>query len=204
MSVALVRKGLRAWISSRTRIDAWDLDVPSNVPTVLDTGAVRRRYPANCAMELPITNLLLQKSANQVEGQALFTYLILFRFSGKAAKEQLPTGDVENLVNWLGQEAVYWPGEIWAGVRQLTAQADEPVVLARVEGEDSDWLLIARLEFEIRFISQAVAPEVVQPPPLADPGITLNRVNINVNRSDIPVTPSVPETYTLDRQLQKP
>lgn len=203
MSIALLRAGTRAWLESQTRIDAWDLDLPANVPTVLEVGTppVKKRYAANSAIELPVERLKLQRVGNQIEGTGEFGYVILYRFSGKASKEQLPVKAVENSVNYLLQEAIAYPQDLWEGIRAMSTNVDAPVTIARTDGEDKDWLIIARLEFDIRFASIAEPDEVLQPPLPPEPPTQLNQLAIAVNRSLSPVTPDDPATYTEDTRI---
>lgn len=202
MSIALLRTGLRNWLESKTRIDAWDLDLPANVPTVLEVGSppAKKRYAANAAIELPVSKLRLRRLGNQVEGEGRFSYAILYRFSGKASKEQLPVKAAENLTNYLLQEAVAYPQDLWDGIRGLEANSPDPITLARTEGEDKDWLIVARLEFDIRFRSNALPDEVLQPPTPEPPSPPLT-LAIAVNRSLHPVEPSEPTTYTEDTRI---
>lgn len=196
MSVKKIKTGLRAWLLLRARIDAWDLDAPKNLPTVLGG----QRYPSNIGIELPVEDLRLRRSREEVEASGRFSFLLVFRFSGKAAKEQLPMGSCEALQNWLTQEAVRSPQAIWEGIRSLEAYADSPVSLARVAGEDSDWLIVLRLDFLADFYSRATPDEFggLQPGlPQIDP-TELKQIAIAVNRALHPVTPALPETYTQD------
>jgi hypothetical protein len=202
MSIRQIRAGIRAWLESQVRIDAWDLDVPANLPTVIEGD----RFPANSAVEAPVQDLTLRNRGDWVEASGLFVYGIVYRFSGKAAKEQLPVAAVEALVNFLLEQAVYAYGELdgCSGIikRVEVPPIEAPVTLARVEGEDSDWLVIARLEFIITFRSRASADfDELQPTLPPDAAIVLQRLSIAVNRAYSPVTPDVPATYTEDTRI---
>lgn len=203
MSVKKVKAGIRTWLESIVRIDAWDLDTPKNVPTVLDG----KRYPANCAIDLPVKSLRLRQSnLGQLEGAGRFIYILLYRFSGKASKMQLPVGSVESLVNYLLERAVAYPQEIYEDIIKLDiASIADPVSIARVEGEDQDWLIVARLELDITFLSDAESDFAnLQPAtPEGDP-FTVTQINLGLNRATYPVKPSDPDTFTFDRLIEIP
>lgn len=205
MSITLLRTGIRSWLQSKTRIDVWDLDLPSNLPTVIEVGnpPTKTRYAANSAIELPVRKLRFKRVGSQVEAIGEFGYVILYRFSGKASKEQLPVKAIENLVNWLLQEAIAYPQDLWEGVRSLEISIDEPVSLARTEGEDKDWLVVARIEFEARFVSIADPSPALQPVQPVQPEIQteINQLAIAVNRSLSPVRPDDAATYTEDTRI---
>jgi hypothetical protein len=193
--------GLRSWIAGQIRIDQWDLDLPVNVPTVIESSNVTKRYAANSAIELPIQNLSLTRAANSIEGAATFTNIIVYRFSGAAAKEQLPLKAVTEIINYLSQEAIREPQSIWANIRKIdVAGIDEPVSLARTDGEDGDWLLVGRLELNISFLSLAGIPDVLQPP-VDDSGTPFNQLELAVYRALSPVTPDDDTTYIEDTRL---
>jgi hypothetical protein len=209
MSIRILRNNLRSWIEQYISIQSWDLDVPANVPRVINDNGTDRRFPANCAIELPIRELTITRAEDQVEGEALFQYLILYRFNGRAAKKQLPMGNVELIVNFLCERAAFVPGEIWEDVISIeTETVNEAVSLGRVEGEDGDWLLIAKPEFRIRFVSRAqddlATDGTLQPATgLIDAPVTLSSLSIAVNASDKPVT-TLPDTFNLDLLLELP
>lgn len=203
MSIRAIRRSIRTWLESQVRIDAWDLDVPANLPTVIKGD----RYPANSAIEAPVQDLAFRNRGEWVEGSGLFIYGIVYRFSGRAAKEQLPIAAVEALVNYLLEQAVYAYAELdgcSGAIKRIEVPPIEaPVTVARVEGEDSDWLLIARLEFQITFRSYAAADFAeLQPTLPPDAAIVLRELTIVVNRAYSPVTPDDDATYTEDARLE--
>lgn len=203
MSVKKLKAGIRAWLESIVRIDAWDLDTPKNVPTVLQG----KRYPANCAIDLPVKSLKLRQSnMGQLQGSGHFIYILLYRFSGKASKMQLPVGSVESLVNYLLERAVAYPQEIYEDIIKLEVQSiADPVSLARVEGEDQDWLIVARLELEIAFLSDAESDFTnLQPVGPDDAPIEVTQINLGLNRATFPATPDDPTTYIFDRLIEIP
>lgn len=204
MSIKQLRAGIRAWIGSITRIDAWDLDTPKNVPTVL-SGV---RYPANCAIEMPVKSFGLRRVNGTTEADGRFNYTLLYRFSGKASKHQLPMPSVENLVNYLAERAVREPQLLWEDILELDVdEIADPVNLARIEGEDGDWLIVAQLEMQIRFISYATAADSSNLQPVA-PSVeppAISQIRIGLNRSWLPeVEPDDPASYTRDRLIQIP
>jgi hypothetical protein len=196
MSIKQLRTGIRAWLEREIRIDAWDLDAPANLPMVVD-GV---RYPANSAIEVPVQDLSFYQASGTVYGRGKFIYLFIYRFAGAAAKEQLPVSEVESLINYLCEQAVLYPQELWERIKLLEIQPiEQPVILARVEGEDSDWLLVGRLEMEIEFRSDAADDfGDLQPATPPDKDIVLKQLAIAVNRSYSPVTTDVPASYTQD------
>lgn len=207
MGVRILRNNIRAWIEQYISIQSWDLDVPPNVARVMAVEGVDRRFPANCAIELPVRDLIIRKGVGEIEAEALLQYLILYRFSGNMAKHQLPMGAVELVVNYLCERAARYPGEIWEDIIGIeTEMVNDVAGLGRVEGEDGDWLIIAKPEFRIKFISRAQEDietnGVLQPPiGVIDPPVEFTSLTIKVNRSDSPVT-TVPNTYALDRLLE--
>lgn len=203
MSIRQLRQGIRSWLSALVRIDVWDLDLPANVPTVIGG----KRYPANTAVELPVEDFSLRRTNGYLEASGKFCYAILYRFAGKAAKEQLPVKAVESLVGYLCERAVVDRSEIWEDILDLeVSQVPDPVKLARVEGEDGDWLIIARLEFNIDFISNAAADfDNLQPPTTEPDPVPITRITIGLNRSEVPqVKPSDPSTFVFDRLITIP
>lgn len=210
MSIRILRNNLRAWIEGKISIQSWDLDVPPNVARVMSVAGVDKRFPANCAIELPVRDLIVRKGGNrEIEAEALLQYLILYRFSGNMAKHQLPMGAVELVVNYLCERAARYPGEIWEEIIGIeTEMVNDVAGLGRVEGEDGDWLIIAKPEFRIKFISRAQEDietnGVLQPPiGVIDPPVDFTGLTIKVNRSDSPIT-TEPNTYILDRLLEMP
>jgi hypothetical protein len=204
MAIALLRAGLRHWLSSQTRVDIWDLDLPANVPTVVESGTppLKKRYPANSAVEMPVSDLKMAREGFQVEAAGKFTYLILYRFSGKASKEQLPIKAVETLIESLIGQAILYPQDVWEGVRSLSADISEPVTLGRMEGEDGDWLIIARIELQIRFVSIPEVGSTLQPPILdVDMPIPVQQLKLGIYRSLHPVQPDAPATHTQDAEI---
>lgn len=200
MSIDLLRGGIRGWLEAQTRIDAWDLDIPANVPTVISG----TRYPANCAVEMPIKDLSIEWKNSYCEASGRFNYLLLYRFSGKAAKHQLPVQSAEILVGYLCERAARGPCDIWEDILRLQViQVADPVTIARVEGEDKDWLIICQIEFEITFLSNAELDGldgVLSPLPSTSPTPPIVEVRAGLNRSYTPVTQLV-GTYTLDQNL---
>jgi hypothetical protein len=175
----------------------------------MQVGGVDKRFPANCAIELPARDLIVRKGVGEIEAEALLQYLILYRYSGQMAKHQLPMGAVELVVNYLCERAARYPGEIWEDIIGVdTEMINDVAGLGRVEGEDGDWLIIAKPEFRIKYISRAQEDietnGVLQPPIGAiDPDVNFSNLTIKVNRSDSPVT-AKPNTYILDRLLEIP
>ena len=209
MSVRILRNNIRAWIERFISIQSWDLDVPPNVARVMSVEGVDKRFPANCAIELPVRDLITRKGVGEIEAEALLQYLILYRFSGNMSKHQLPMGAVELVVNYLCERAARYPGEIWEDIIGIdTEMVNDVAGLGRVEGEDGDWLIIAKPEFRIKFISRAQEDietnGVLQPPiGVIDPPVEFTSLTIAVNRSDSPVT-TEPDTFILDRLLEIP
>ena len=211
MSIRILRNNLRAWIEGKISIQSWDLDVPPNVARVMSVAGVDKRFPANCAIELPVRDLIARKGTGQMAGEieceALFQYLIIYRYSGNMAKAQLPMGAVELVVNYLCERAARYPGEIWEDVTSIeTEMVNDVAGLGRVQGEDGDWLIIAKPEFRIKFISRAqedIETNGTLQPPIGevDTPINFTRLNLKVNRSDSPIT-TEPNTYILDRLLE--
>lgn len=208
MSIKLLRDGLRAWLGGMVRIDVWDLDVPRNVPTVI--GGVR--YPANSAVEIPIKDFGLRQSEGYTEGEGKFTYGLLYRFSGKAAKHQLPVSSVENLICFLSEYAIANPAALWDGILHLEVDnVASPVSINRVEGEDQDWLIVGRLEMKIKFIASATDLEagqftgfdVLQPAVLTEPipPIEINQIRTGLYRALFPLNPDDPATYIKDQEI---
>jgi hypothetical protein len=62
MSIRILRNNIRAWIERYISIQSWDLDVPHNVARVMAVGGVDKRFPANCAIELPVRDLIVRNT----------------------------------------------------------------------------------------------------------------------------------------------
>lgn len=202
MSIRELRDGLRDWLNQQVRIDAWDLDVPRNVPRVID-GV---KYPANTAVEMPVRDFSLIRQDNYVQANGRFVYALLYRFSGKAAKHQLPISSVENLINYLSEYAVNNPRALEDTVIDVQVSTSAPVTVARVEGEDRDWLVIGRLEMAIQWVSSAIDFSGfgnLQPGSLTEPDepLLINEIRMGLFRAQFPVNPNDPDTYVKDRDL---
>ena len=205
MSIRELRNGIRTWLNQMVRIDAWDLDVPRNVPRVID-GA---KYPANTAVEMPVKDFSLIRQDNYVQANGRFVYALLYRFSGKAAKHQLPMSAVENLVNFLSEYAVNNPRLLGDTVLDLQVNVANPVAIARVEGEDKDWLIIGRLEMAIQWVSNAIDFDAetgfgnLQPDSLTEPEspLTISEIRMGLFRAQFPVNPNDPDTFVKDQDL---
>lgn len=224
MSVYRIRNSLKTWIERYINIQSWDLDVPPNIPRVLDVTVQppagsppgtqptieQKRFPSNCAIALPILDFKSYRANEQPHGQATFSFAILFRFNTKnVAKHQLPLAKVELIVNFLAERACLYPKEIDRDISSIeTDSINEAVSIGRVSGEDGDWLLIAKPEFTIEFISRAQedfeAEACLQPAKGAiDSPVTFTGLNLRVNRSDQPVT-TEPGTFSLDLLMELP
>lgn len=224
MSVYRIRQSFKTWLERWINIQAWDLDVPGNIPRVLDVSVPppagsppntqptieKRRFPSNCAIELPIRDYRAFAEEGQPQGIATFSYLLMFRFNTKSiAKHQLPMGKVELIVNYLADRAALNPGEISLDISNIeTDQINEAVSVGKTQGEDGDWLLIAKPEFTVSFKSNAQADfeaeQCLQPAyGIIDRPVTFTGLTIAVNRSDYPVT-TEPDTFSLDRLLELP
>lgn len=187
------------------RVDVWDLDVPRNVPTVV-AGV---RYPANAAVEIPIKDFGLMRAEGYTEGEGRFTYGLLYRFSGKAAKHQLPVSSVENLICFLSEYAIANPAALWDGILHLEVDnVANPVSINRVEGEDQDWLIVGRLEMKIKFVADSMSGDgqyfdVLQPAVLTEPTppIAITEIRTGLFRATFPVKPGDPSTYIKDQEL---
>jgi hypothetical protein len=212
LSIYRLREGLRVWLNRQTRIDVWDIDVPRNVPTVID-GV---RYPANTAIEMPVKDFGLTRRESYVEGEGRFVYGLLYRFSHKAAKHQLPVSSVENLVNYLCEYAISNPDDIYEDILGIAVDnVANPVAIARVEGEDQDWLIIGRVELSITFVSSARILMDGDDTPLANgfgtlqpPGripepttVNIHEIRTGLFRSRLPVTPGDPSSFVKDQDI---
>jgi hypothetical protein len=224
VSVYRIRNSLKTWIEGYINIQSWDLDVPPNIPRVLDVSVPppagsppgtpatieKKRFPSNCAIAMPILDFKSYRKDDQPHGQATFSFGLLFRFNTQnVAKHQLPLDKVELIVNFLAERACLFPKEISPDISNIeTDSINEAVSIGRVSGEDGDWLLVAKPEFTIDFISRAQedfeAEACLQPALGAiDPPITFTGLNLRVNRSDHPVT-AEPGTFTLDLLMELP
>lgn len=211
MSLFRIRNSIKTWVEKYISIESWSIDVPNNVPRVLTitTGAPptpqQKLFPANCAIAMPVQDFKLYKEDGQAIGEAVFKVAILYRFSKDARKEQLPLARVELIANFLCERASLFPTEIHPDIRTIeTDSINELVSLGRVDGEDNDWLLIAKPEFKIEFVSRATADleleASLQPPQTIDRPTIFTRADIGINRSDYPVT-FEPGTFALDLLL---
>lgn len=220
MSTRKIRNNLKTWLESWIRIDAWDLDVPSNVPIEL----MGRRFPAMTAVALPLQDLtLFREDSTLVMAEARFPYDLIYRFNASAARHQLPSDEVELIINFLSERAARYPQDISPDISRIEVdRLADPCAIGRVLGEDGDWLILGRLELKIAFISDAEKDlasvlNILQPKPSeihdasqdgtpgAKPGdpIRVDAIRLGFNRSITPsVNPSDPTTFTLDQLLE--
>lgn len=210
MSTRLIRSSIKTWLESWIRIDSWDLDVPANVPIEL----MGRRYPAMTAVVLPLQDLsLYREDSTLVMATARFPYDFIYRFNGSASRHQLPSDEVELIINFLSERAARYPQEISTAISSIEIdRLAEPCAIGRVLGEDGDWLILGKLELKISFISDAQADlesflSILQPRPseinpAGDP-VLIDTIRLGFNRSKAPsVKPSDPSTFVLDQLLE--
>jgi hypothetical protein len=221
MSTRKIRKNLKTWLESWIRIDDWDLDVPSNVPVEL----MGRRFPAMTAVAMPLEDLtLFREDSTLVMATARFPYHLIYRFNGTASRHQLPSDEVELIINFLSERASRYPQDISPDISRIEVdRLADPCAIGRVLGEDGDWLILGKLELKISFISEAEKDlesilNILQPkpseiheesqeggPPGAKPGgpIRVETLRLGFNRSKAPsVDPTDPTTFTLDQLLE--
>ena len=221
MSTRLIRLNLKKWLESWIRIDAWDLDVPANIPIEVNG----RRFPAMTAVALPLQDLTLyREDSTLVMATARFAYDFIYRFNGSAPRYQLPSDEVELIINFLAERAARYPQDISTDISSIEVdRLADPCAIGRVLGEDGDWLILGKLELKISFISDAqkdlesilnilqLKPSEIHDasqsglPPGTKPGnpITIDTIRVGFNRSKAPsVNPSDPSTFILDQLLE--
>ncbi|ANV88492.1 hypothetical protein [Picosynechococcus sp. PCC 7117] len=178
MNIQTVRNDLRAFISSKVLIHAWDLDYPDVLYTVIDD----QEYPANTAIELPVQNIFHVKDGrNSIKTSARFTYRIAYIFPEVMPFNDLPWRSLEGIVSTIHIKALLEPP---GGIELiLPAEIEDSLSVARSDDMSGDWLIYLNFGFDVTFRTTEL-PDVgdLQPPDISDFG-TLQQLQIQVNRA---------------------
>lgn len=151
MSIKQIRSDIESWLTKKCRIDVWDLDSPSVVETIIDGVS----YPSNSAFYDPIVDLNVTATSSAPYCTALFRYYVVYRFDKQLAKQQLPIPDIEELHSYLIASSILYPGSLSKSIKKVGVIREEyPIIIRRVEGENSDWTVIMILPFQLEFLAQ--------------------------------------------------
>jgi hypothetical protein len=165
MSVLRVRNAIESFLNESVRIDAWDLDNPSNVATLLTVENQSREYPANAAYFDPVADLYYEKDGFIVKYTGIFRYYITYRFHRDLSKYQLPVKQLEALQEFLIATLLSEPGRLGIAVNSIGVEKEEyPLYVRRIIGEDSDWLITIVLPLMIKAIADIDPFDDIQPP----------------------------------------
>jgi hypothetical protein len=165
MSVLRVRNAIESFLNESVRIDAWDLDNPSNVATLLTVENQSREYPANAAYFDPVADLYYEKDGFIVKYTGIFRYYITYRFHRDLSKYQLPVKQLEALQEFLIATLLSEPGRLGIAVNSIGVEKEEyPLYVRRIIGEDSDWLITIVLPLMIKAIADTDPFDDIQPP----------------------------------------
>lgn len=154
MSISTIRANIRSRLESIVRIDNWDLDWPKNRDTKISYQGVDYFLPANVANYDPIVDLNYRKGQITAELDAIFKYFITYRFDNRLAKDQLPIDQLEDLQQYLITAFVLQPNCADKSITRIEVAREEyPVRIARIDGEDGDWVVTIVLPLMISFRS---------------------------------------------------
>lgn len=142
-----VRAGLRAWISSIIRIDAFDADPPLKLTTVVDG----RGLPANTCIEYPVKALeMTSLGHNSLSAIAEFVYSICYRYPAQRTLDTLPIGKLEAVYQAIIGKAIL--GVCVEGVTNITPIVlATPVQVSRDSTSQNDWLVYVHFSLQGSF-----------------------------------------------------
>lgn len=202
MSMQAIRESLKTYIETKTRIDTWDIDEPSNRATAIfdDAGNVEKYLPANCAFFDPIADVNYQKMQNGVTCLATFRYYINYRFPYELSLQELPIAQLEELQQYLITSLILSSGCLGTGIKDINVTREEyPLMVRRIQGEDNDWLITLMLPFTVNFISKPGDSFPDISPPIDSPNWQVRRIAIDIwKRSISPPGDDLDRTFTQD------
>jgi hypothetical protein len=191
MSISEIRTSIRTWLNENVRIDKWDLDYPENQKVLI----ANVYHPANSAIEDPIGNFSLIKwNGNQPVVKTTFRYYLIYRFNGNCSRHQLPVATYEDFKEWILFQFLTQKVCLGNVVKEVAIPEDDnPLIISKVQGEDSDWLLIISLPLEITFISNPINPFE----DTDQETIRVKKIQIDIWKSEIPTitNPDLDSTF---------
>ena len=163
MTIAKLQSAFQNFLSDLTRIDAWGIEEPINLVTMIDGEA----FPANSAIALPVRELEFQHTGTRIEGTATFEFMLAYRYFHKLNIEALPMGYFQELVEFLNTQVLLLTRLPTSDqLLRATLAADsgllevlngfpnpKPAIISKIEGENGDWLLVGSVRFRCRFES---------------------------------------------------
>lgn len=197
-NIQAVRQGLRSWLSSKVRIDSWDLDKPADSYSKYSTED--NFLAANTAIEYPVEDLqYFRENINSVKGSGKFLYQIVFRYGGDLTYHQLPLYELEALVQFIqGQILLNPPCADGSIVKIDPEELKAPVNPTREEGIQGDWFIYCNLSFQVIFKLTAFdLPDEFKPNPDTPINPDFN-LAINTYRAKANFDHSKPADSTLD------
>jgi hypothetical protein len=202
-NIQTVRAGLRSWLSSKVRIDSWDLDKPADLFSEYSTED--NLLTANTAIEHPVEDLqYFRENFNSVKGRGKFPYQIVFRYGEDLTYHELPLSDLEGLVQYIQGQVLRNPPCANGAIISITPEDVKATVNAIREGNNQgDWFVYCNFSFEVVFKLTAFdLPDEFKP---LDPDTPINpdfNLDINTYRAKVNFDSSNPDDSTLDSSLK--
>jgi hypothetical protein len=201
-NIQTVRTRLKAWLSSKIRIDVWDLDQPKKLYHPSSTPQLL--VPSNSAIECPVKDLLYDRvSINGIVGSGSFTYRFVWRYSGLMTAEQLPTRKIEAVAQFVHASALL---ELSGcdGIQEAYPEIEEfPVMLSQADDQQSDWLLHFNLVLRVQFnLTEFDLPDEYAPIGQGDDTqVDLDELTIKTYRAIAAFNPDTTGDSTLDSTI---
>lgn len=192
-NIQQVRTGLKNWLSSKVRIDQWDLDKPADVHTLTP----------NTAIAYPVEDLqYFREGLNSIKGRGKFPYQIVFRYSGILPYHELPLSKLEGLIQYIQGQALINPPCANSSIVSLEVDdVGTPVNVMREGNDQSDWLIYCNFAFQIVFKLNAFDIDDEFKP---NPDTPINpdfNLELNIYRAKVNFDSSNPDDSTLDSSL---
>jgi hypothetical protein len=137
-----MRQDIKNWIASVVHIGAWDIEFPTEQPT-LPGGVVNSH-----AVLFPFQNTAMTFADGTMSATADVNVTIKYVFDGDVEYDQLPLDKLERVLTVLNARAVL---ERPGGVRDLTVNLLEfPLTVERIE-EDGVWACALNLSWRVSY-----------------------------------------------------
>lgn len=202
MNIQTARKRLKDWLSSKIRIDAWDLDEPRSL--FHPSSTTQLAVPSMTAIQYPVKDLRYERDGiRTIFGNGAFSYSFVYRYSGLMTAEQLPTQRVEALAQFVHASALL---ELAGcdGIRQVVPEIEEfPIMFSRMDDDQSDWLVYFNLVMRVQFALTEfdLPPEFSPVGSTPDTELPIDEVSLKIYRAFSGFDADVPADSTLDANI---
>jgi hypothetical protein len=200
MNINLVEQSIRDFINERIKIISWDLDEPDRL-TYEYAGS---HYPSNTAKQLPIQNLTYKRETfNRVIANAIFPYVITYRFYGELPYASLPLSSIANVLSHIQILSIIQNPHPDIKTCEVL-EIEDSIVVRRSNDSEDDWLISITFALAVEF-NVTSFPDIgdiqpgdyfpVEPPP------ELNQLSVRINRAKINFDVNDNTTYIQDSEI---